>query len=210
MNFRFLILAVVILGILVVDLHSAPVPISVPVEKKESPKTVVKYGLKDKKWREVFEWLAETTGKPIITNFYPVGTFTLAGPADKEYTIPEVIDLINDALLSVCQMQTYYLVSRQRSYTLIPADENIDMAGLLPRVLPEELENHGNTELVTTVIPLKSLKAEQIAPYLKKMTGPFGEVAPMTHAGVNQLIILDSVRNLKQIRKKIEELEKTN
>lgn len=208
MNARFPILAVVILGLLTVDLHSAPAP--APIEKKDPEKAVVHYGLKNTKWREVFEWLAEMTGKPVLALSYPTGTFTLEGPADREYTISEVIDLVSEELMSDPHPRKYFLLQRERSFVLVLVDKKIDMGLMALRIRPEELEKHGNAEPVSMVFPLKSLNAEQIAPYLTKMKGPFGEVVPMTHSGVNQLIVFDSVRNLKQIREKIEELEHTN
>src|SRR5262249_13313603 len=65
-------------------------------EKKEEKK--VKFNMIDKPWREVFKWLTEETGKPVIFVNAPTGTFSFVGPANREYTIPEVIDIINEGL----------------------------------------------------------------------------------------------------------------
>ena len=151
-----------------------------------------------KPWQAVFTWLTDETGKPVITVYKPTGSLTFIGPANKEYTMPEVIDIINEGLLSNSQTQKYYLINRERSFTLIPADEKVDPI-LVPRIKVEDLVKHGDTELVSLVLALQSLVADDIAPQIKKMMGPFGEVVPMTHTGVNNLIMMDTVGNLKQI-----------
>ena len=162
------------------------------------PEKTVKFAMRDKTWREVFEWLAKATGKPVVTSVYPQGKFTFAGPADKEYTIPEVVDIINAALMSNRRTDKYYFINRERSFTIIPPDEKIDMV-LLPRIQPEDLGKHGNSELVTMRLPLQSLDADRVAPFLRKLTGPYGEVIPMSHTGINSLILLDTVGNLKKM-----------
>ena len=62
-----------------------------------------------------------------------------------------MIDILNEALLSSAQGNKYYLINRERSFTLIPADEKIDMV-LLPRINPEDMSKHGDTELVSMVL----------------------------------------------------------
>jgi hypothetical protein len=67
----------------------------------------------------------------------------------------------------------------------------------VPRILPQELEKHANSELVSVVIPLTSIPAEDAASEVKKMLGPFGTVVPLLRA--NQLLLQDTVGNLKRI-----------
>ena len=47
----------------------------------------------------------------------PQGTFTFINPTGRKYSMPEVVDLINEGLLS----QKYVLVRRNHTYTLISA-----------------------------------------------------------------------------------------
>ena len=164
----------------------------------------VAFSFDSKPWAGVFEWLTNQTDLPVITTYKPSGTFTFQGPAGKLYTVPEVIDIINEALLANSETQKFYLIRRERSFTLVPADEKIDPT-LLPRIAMEELDQRGNTEMVSIVLPLTTLVAEDVAPEIKKMMGPFGEVVPMTRA--NQLILQDTVANLKRIRKTIKDIE---
>src|SRR5262249_8864921 len=136
------------------------------------------------------------------------GTFSFHGPKDKEYTIDEVVDIIN-CRLEDCQRREryYYLISRERSFTLVPANEKIDPVKI-PRIRPEDLAKHGKKELGQLVLPLTHVNADDIAPQVKKMMAPFGEAVSMTHTGVNQLILIDTVENVRAVCKMIEEIDK--
>jgi hypothetical protein len=68
----------------------------------------------------------------------------------------------------------------------------------LPRVSPAELDQYGETELVSVVFPLISLVAEDFATEVKGMLGPFGTVQPLAQA--NKVVVQDTVANLKRIR----------
>jgi type II secretory pathway component GspD/PulD (secretin) len=179
-----------------------------PAPASEPPQTV-KFVFENTTWREVFQWLTEMTGKPVIFVAAPTGRFSFHGPKDKQYTIDEVVDIINSRLEDCQRRETYYyLISRERSFTLVPANEKIDPVGGPPRIRPEDLAKHGKKELVQLVLLLTHLKADDIAPQVKKMMGPFGEAVPMTHTGVNQIILIDTVENLRAVRKMIEEVDK--
>jgi hypothetical protein len=156
-------------------------------------------------WASVFAWLSEQTGKNIISKYKPIGSFSFSGPRGKLFTIPEVIDIINQALLSPENPQQYYLINGERSFTLIPADEKADSA-LLPHIKPEQLSEHGKTELVRMDVKLKSLVAEDLAGELKPLLGPMGAVSAVKSA--NALVLLDTVGNLIKIRKAINAFEK--
>src|SRR5262249_38873097 len=68
------------------------------VPSKEEPQRTVLFAFNKAEWRDVFRWLTDLTGKPVISVYRPPGTFSFRGPADKEYTIPEVVDIIKEAL----------------------------------------------------------------------------------------------------------------
>jgi len=170
---------------------------------KPAAKTI-KFEMRDKPWATVLEWLSDQTGVPVITIHKPTGTFTFIAPRNgpTQFTIPQIIDILNEALLA----QKYILIRRTSSFTLLPADEKIDQQ-MLPRIRIEDLDEHGLTELASVVLPLTSLVAEDLAPEVKKMMGPFGEVVAM--AAANQLILTDTVGNLKRIYKTIKDIEET-
>jgi type II secretion system protein D len=119
----------------------------------------------------------------------------------------EVIDIINDGLLSIAPTQRYIMINRERNFTVLPADEKVDPA-LLPQISPEEIDDstRGRNELVQVVLPLKTLDAETLAPEVKKTMGPFGEVSALP-AG-NQLFLIETVGNLRRIKKRLDDAEK--
>jgi type II secretory pathway component GspD/PulD (secretin) len=158
---------------------------------------------RDVPWSRVFEWLGDQTGMPFIgSGARPVGTFTFVPTrADRTYTVPEIIDILNDALIG----QKLLLLRREHSLTLIAADEKVD-PGLVPRVRPDELEQRGRTELVSLVVRLKSAPAEDVAPEVKKMLGPFGEVIVLKKA--NELVLQDTAGTLRQVYKVLDDLDK--
>jgi type II secretion system protein D len=178
-------------------------------EKKDAPtEKRIAFAMDGKPWDAVFKWLTNETGKEVISNFKPTGTFTFIGPDKKTYTLPQVIDIINGGLLSASQTQKYYLVNGEQYFTLVPADEKI-APELLPRVTVAKLAEHGDTEIVELILPLTSLNAEDMAPRLGTLMGPFHESVAMPG---NRLVLRDTVRSLKRVvetLKDIEEAEKT-
>src|SRR5262249_29835691 len=82
---------------------------------------------RDKPWASVFEWLTDKTGLPVVTVYRPTGTFNLISPKTekgvRKYTIPEIIDLINEALLAGPPTQKFILIRRTASFTLVHAED---------------------------------------------------------------------------------------
>jgi type II secretory pathway component GspD/PulD (secretin) len=162
----------------------------------------IAFEMRDKPWigekGSVLEWLSDQTGMPVsISSAKPTGTLTFinphAGGPPKKYSLGEVIDILNGELLK----QKLILVRRARTFSIEPADEKIDPA-VLPRVSPAELDQYGDTELVSVVFPLTSLVAEDFALEVKGMLGPFGTVVSLGQA--NKLVVQDTAANLRRIR----------
>src|SRR5438128_880422 len=125
------------------------------------------FELRAKPWSAVFEWLTDKTGREFISTNTPSGTLNFIAPKGKKYTIPQIIDIINDGLLK----EKWVLLNRGTSFTVVPADEKIDPA-LVPRIALSELAEHGNTEIVSTVYQCTALVAEDSGPEVKKQLGP--------------------------------------
>jgi hypothetical protein len=157
------------------------------------------FEFRNKPWGQVFEWLSDTTGLPVVGVIKPTGSFTFIPPdANKRYTLPQIMDILNEALLQ----QKMILLRRERSITILPADEKPE---LIPRVQPQDFKNYGETELVSVLIPLRTLVAEDVAPDVKKMLGPFGNVAALKAA--NSLQVDDMVVNVRRVAQMILEVE---
>jgi type II secretory pathway component GspD/PulD (secretin) len=167
----------------------------------DKPEKRLKFEVRDKSWPAVLQWFSQETGLPRIGSSV-TGTFTITPPPKPEgYTIPEVIDILNEALMQ----QKYILIRRAASYTIAPADEPID-PWLLPRVAADELKDRGKTELVNLGYRLKTVNAGEMVSEVKKMLGPLGQVVPLERR--NELALMDTVGNLRRIVEALDGVEK--
>ena len=185
---------------------------------QEPPKTpagkqkTVRFEMRDNPWEKVLEWLSDNTGLPVSANIKPQGTFTHFSPKDKEYTIPEVIDFLNDTLLTQKLPGPSIIIRRPEKLLLIPADDpqSLDV-NLLPRIMPEDLQadepsakqRYGRTELAQIIIQLQSLTPEEAQRDLTPMKGPFGKITPIAKG--NRLLVTDSVGNLRRMKRYLDE-----
>jgi RNA polymerase sigma factor (sigma-70 family) len=151
-------------------------------------------------WSKVVEWYSDISGLPFTGKDLPVGNFSYTPPKNKKYTLREITDILNEALLQ----SKYHLIRGDASFTLVPADQRLDPT-FLPRVRLEDLSKRSKTDLVTVLVPVGNLNAKELAPDIKKLTGPFGEVIVLEKT--NQLLLADSPVNLLSIYKAIQELE---
>jgi type II secretory pathway component GspD/PulD (secretin) len=148
------------------------------------------FEFENKPWSAVFAWLSDETGLPVVTSFKPTGSFTFIPPNGRKYTISEIIDILNESLL----VQKYLLIRRQGSFALLPADEKPEN---VPLVRVEDLKDYGNSELVSVIIPLRMLDAEDVAPEVKKLLGPFGSVVVLKKAG--SLLVEDTAGQIRRV-----------
>ncbi|MCI0680644.1 MAG: hypothetical protein L0Y71_00955 [Gemmataceae bacterium] len=161
---------------------------------------------RNKPWSGIFEWLTDQTDLPLISDIpAPSGTFTYIHPKGTplrphKATLPEVIDIINEGLLA----KKFILLRRATAFTLVPADDKIP-SDLVPRILVEDLDKHGLSEIVQIVYTLKTLNVDEFAPEAKKMLGNFSEVNVISRT--NQLVLQDTVLNLKRLLKLVGEIE---
>jgi type II secretory pathway component GspD/PulD (secretin) len=170
-------------------------------EKLGTPKVEAKRGtvsFQNQPWKKVLEWLAEEARQPVVAPQVPTGTFTCVSPPGRSYSLPEVIDLMNEGLAA----SKFRLHRGPASILLLPADERLDPAAV-PTVRPGDLPARGRTEVVRVVLPLQSLKAQDVAPDLKKLLSPAGEVGTLA----NRLVLQDTAQNLRQILNTLQELD---
>jgi type II secretory pathway component GspD/PulD (secretin) len=167
---------------------------TVPGNKK------IAFSMDSKPWSGVFKWITDQTGKPVVSTFRPTGSFSFISPVGATYEIAEVIDIINEGLLA----QKFYLLDNERNWLVVPADEKIDPSKL-PTIKLEDLDKRGRNELVRLSLTLRTLQAADIAPEIKKVMGPFGEISVLEK--FNQLYLQDTGANLRRIKKLLDDLE---
>ncbi len=131
----------------------------------------------------------------------PKGTFTFTPPdPDKEYTLAEITDILNESLAG----QKLMLLRRQVSFIIHPLDKKIEI-GWIPRIELSDLPSFGKTELVQVLIPLRNLAVEDVAPEVRKMLTPQGLASPLVRT--NTLFILDTVGNIQRIWETIQKVD---
>jgi hypothetical protein len=172
-----------------------------PRKKKDAQEKKFPFKMKDVPWDEVLERFSEISGLVRTTTTKPKGNFTFQPPTpETQYTLAEITDIINEALSA----QNFVLIRRQVSFFIHPTNEKLDYISS-PRTELSDLETLGKTEIVQVLIPLTKLKAAEVAPEIKKMLSPFGEISCLEKT--NTLFLMDSAGNLRRVVRLIQELD---
>jgi hypothetical protein len=174
----------------------------VTAQPEPPPEKKYKLEFRRKPWRQVLEWLADESdlaydgGSPALG-----GTLSFVDPADREYTLGQVIDILNEGLARY----RYMILRRRESFTLIPSDEPIDPAIITPLAI-HELPSRGRTELVRTFVPLKTLRADQAAKRVEQILGENGGVRPLPE--MNALMLHGNVCYVQRAVHVLQSLDK--
>ena len=143
--------------------------------------TRVTFEFSDARWDEVIRWFVKESGLGYSsTEKPPTGSFNFQPPRGpdnkvKQYTITEIIDVLNDAMLG----KGYLLMRREGSFTIIPADVTPDIS-LVPPVSLAELKDRGAKEYVKVVVgPLKAMNSDILAVEIKQLMGKYSVVTSL-------------------------------
>ncbi len=142
-------------------------------------------------WDEVLDWYSKETGLTLITAVKPTGTLTLKPNKERRYTIAEVTDLLNEAMMP----QGFILIRRHLTFFIHAADEKLDPT-LIPRVSASELAARGKSEIVECELPLENSSAD-LAGELNKLLTPFGSI--VLSDKFKYFVIRDTVGNVERI-----------
>ena len=167
-----------------------------PKAAAKEEETRYEFAMNGKPWKDVFAWLNEKTSLPIVGPGFPTGTFNLIGPANKKYTIAEVLDLVNSGLLAAEDTNKYILIRREHDMVLVAADQKEKIGPLSPLVKIEDLPKFGKSQIVTVVKPLNALVAEEVKDDFAKSLSIFGHIVAMKP---NSLAITDQVSTIEFI-----------
>ena len=147
--------------------------------------------LRETPWADILKWYSEITGLTYVGDVKLAGKVTVLGKG-RTYTLAEITDILNESLLQ----QRFILVRRNATFTVVPADEKLDLT-FVPDVRVDDMEKRGKTELVSVVMPLTDLKAKDVAPEIRKLLTPFGEVVVLESS--NSLVVRDTAGNARRI-----------
>ena len=173
-----------------------PAPKAAPAQPPEKTVTFV---FEDKPWPQVLDWFAKESGLTNLTRTKPPGSATIKSPPGRVYTIPEVLDLLNEVLAQ----QKMVIVRGEQSFFVHPTDEKFPPE-LIPTKTADQLPQLGRTEVVRVVLPLKTSFADDLVTQVKALKSNFGEVSSF---GTNQLIITDKAGVIQAIEKFIADHE---
>jgi len=165
-----------------------------PAGKNErlNPERRRPFSMTNKPWNEVIEWLVDQSGLSYISvHPVPTGTFNFISPKGATYSLPQVIDIINEGLL----LHKSVLIRHDKSFTIISTVAPIDPSQV-PRVAVMDLGKHGKSEVVSVSVSLKFLDAKPFEAEVKKLMGPLGTVKSLEKT--NQLLLQDSAGNLRR------------
>ncbi len=156
--------------------RSVALPTSEPAE--------LRFNFSGADWRSVLEWFAGEADLSLQLDQIPMGTFTFADPT-RAYTTDQALDILNLSLMK----RGYSLVRRGRLLQVIDLEaQNADklISEIAELVKPEQLDERGRSDIVSTVFPLGSLTPDAAKQELALLIGPWGRV-----------VVLDSARQVK-------------
>ena len=175
------------------DTELSPVPPRGPVR--------LRFNFRYQPWEDVLDWVAEEAGLSLLYESMPQGTCNYAD--DREYTIPEALDVLNSLLL----MKGYTLVRRERMLVVVNLEDFEDGVppNLVTMVPVEDLDERGEYELVATVFTFEKITAEEAQAEIEKLIGPQGSIVPLPKA--QQLVVTETAGRLRTIRDALQRIE---
>jgi type II secretory pathway component GspD/PulD (secretin) len=175
---------------------AAPVPLAASTEG--APAKDIVFSFSDAPWEEVARWLADIGKKSLLVESKPAGTFNYFDK--RKYTFQEAIDVINSVLMG----KGHVLLSRDNFLVLADLKEGIP-PHLIQRIDVADLPKKGRTELVKVLLTLKGLVADEAKKEFESISSPYGKILSLP--STNQLLIVDTAQNVRQIVGLIEALE---
>lgn len=155
----------------------------------------VTFSFKGQPWPAVLEWLADISQMSLEWLEAPPGYLDLT--TQREYTVREARDLINSIL-----MGRGYTLLRNGEVLMVAKLKDLDISRV-PRVLPTELDDRDDNEMVRVLFDLDRLQAEQLVEDLKPLLGTFGKITAMKTT--NRIDVLETAGNLRRLRDTIKD-----
>ena len=186
---------------IVVDSEVASAPAEETSDAKtdaDSIKITFSFGQMD--WEPLIEWFAEQAELSLqLETPLPDGTFSYKDK--REYTVAESIDLLNNVLM----LKGVTLVRNDQQLMVVDLEEIPEQ--LIPVVKPEELDKRGRYEIVSCVFSLQFARAGDLEPEIGDLVNEdYGSTVSIPLS--NQLVIRETVGNLRSIRAIVEDAEK--
>ncbi len=154
------------------------------VEKK------LQFNFRDQKWADVLDWFARQAGLALVMDKSPPGAFTYTN--NRSYSPTEAIDLLNSVLLT----KGFSLLRRGRMLILVDLSDDLP-GNLIPRVPDDEIDQHGDFEIIRVLFPLAGRPADAVAKEIQPLVGKYGSCVGLPQTG--QLLVTETAGKLKAI-----------
>jgi type II secretory pathway component GspD/PulD (secretin) len=159
---------------------------------------MLRFNFKAHPWAEVLEWFAEKADLSYVPDDAPQGTFNYID--NKEYTPAQAIDLLNRVLL----IKGYVLVTHERMLFLVNIEDGVPDY-LVSEIQLEDLDDRGESELVSVVFSLDKITPEQAQQEIEGLVGPLGKIVPLPLS--RQIKVIETGGRLRRIRDVIQRIE---
>lgn len=172
-----------------------------PAERGPNGETLLRFNFSYAPWKDVIHWFAEQADLSFATTQWPQGTFNYSDT--KKYTPEQSLDIINSILLT----EGWMMSRRERMLMLFNLEDGPPPEAWVPLVKSEELDKHGEFELVKVLYQLSKLTPEVAESEINKLKGPsnLGSVVVLSQA--RQVLVVDTVGKQKLIRAMIAAIE---
>jgi type II secretory pathway component GspD/PulD (secretin) len=141
-------------------------------------------------WTQVLELFAKTADLTLDLTSTPPGTFTYRDT--RSYTPTEALDVLNGYLLP----RGYILVRRDRFLVCLSVADGIP-PNLAPQIGVDELPLRGKNELVSLIIPVRGLQADQVIDEVRQLLGPQGRASALKNT--NSIVVTDVGSHVRRI-----------
>ena len=186
---------------------AAPAPAAAPaapapaVEVTAPPRDEFRFQFDGIPYDDIIRRFAQMAGKPLLGEIRVEGSLTFFD--SKPYTFDEALGLLNTLL----QMRGFTLIETAR-YIQVVAVKGI-LTNPAERVFPspQAAVNVRADEIVTVMVPLKFVSAEDVVKALQPMVSPFGS---MVTAGRGRgVFVTDRMENIRRIKAVLDEIDST-
>lgn len=150
--------------------------------------------LQEAELRSLIETVAERTGRRFIVDPRVDARVTVIS------SVPIASDELYEVFLSVLQVHGYAAVDIGEMTLIIPR------ATAPQHPVPVEDADEPSAAIVTRVVAVEHVSAEQIVPLLQPLIGENGQLA--AYGATNRLILTDSARNTERLRRIVERIDR--
>jgi general secretion pathway protein D len=152
---------------------------------------------KDADLSQIIQAVSEVTGKNFIIDPRVNAKVTMLSAT------PMSAAAFYEAFLAVLQVYGYVAVPAGKVIKIVP---NTDMRQLPANDLPSDVSSTSD-EIVTQIITLKNVNAQQLVPMLRPLIPPYGHLA--AYGGGNMLIISDRASNVSRLARIIARMDES-